>query len=306
MTSAQQRRLAGAVRADDADAIALHEAQREIVDEAPAAEVEAHVEQLEDRPSEPRGARLEAAELDLAAHAQPLGGDRGLRALDARLLLRRARLRAAPEPLDLLAEEVLPVRLDALGVREALRLLLEEVLECADVSLRFVYSATRPSSRSKTRDRDLVEQVAIVRDEQHRARELVDEVLLEPRDGVGVEMVGRLVEDREVGLGDEDARERDAALLAAAHRADRTLDVVHAEVKRASRRPRDRATSHRAARRPRRATPARPSAHRRSRPRRCASRPRRSAPSRRARARGPRARSRAGVRVGSSSGSCGR
>ena len=67
-------------------------------------------------------------------------------------------------------------------------------------------------------------------DEQHGAREIADEVVLEPPDRVSVEMVRRLVEDRELGLRDEDPRERDPPRLSTAHRADGTLDVENAQV----------------------------------------------------------------------------
>ena len=53
-------------------------------------------------------------------------------------------------------------------------------------------------------------------DEEEGARELLGEVVLEPLDGLDVEVVGRLVEDGQVGLLREDPRERDAAALAAA------------------------------------------------------------------------------------------
>ena len=56
-------------------------------------------------------------------------------------------------------------------------------------------------------------------DEQERARVLVAQVALEPLDRLDVEVVRRLVEDRERGPRHEDARERGAAPLAAGERA---------------------------------------------------------------------------------------
>jgi len=76
---------------------------------------------------------------------------------------------------------------------------------------------------------DAVEEIPVVRDEEDGAG-VVDQLLLKPEDRVGVEVVGRLVEDRHVGLRHEDARERDAALLTAAHRADGPLDVTDTQV----------------------------------------------------------------------------
>ena len=51
-------------------------------------------------------------------------------------------------------------------------------------------------------------------DDQHRAG-IFAQVLFEPRRRLGVEMVGRLVEQQQVGLAQQQLAERDAALLAA-------------------------------------------------------------------------------------------
>ena len=61
---------------------------------------------------------------------------------------------------------------------------------------------------------DVVEEVAVVGDEDHAAR-IVLEVALEPGDALGVEVVGRLVEQQDVGLGQQQLGQRHAALLAA-------------------------------------------------------------------------------------------
>jgi hypothetical protein len=47
---------------------------------------------------------------------------------------------------------------------------------------------------------------------------VLGEVLLEPGDRLGVEVVGRLVEQQQVGLGEQQPAERDAAALAAGER----------------------------------------------------------------------------------------
>src|SRR5690606_27276463 len=46
---------------------------------------------------------------------------------------------------------------------------------------------------------DVVEEVAVVRDEDHAARVLLEKAL-EPRDALGIEMVRRLVEQENVGF----------------------------------------------------------------------------------------------------------
>ena len=61
---------------------------------------------------------------------------------------------------------------------------------------------------------DIVEEVAVVGDDQHGA--LVGaQVLFQPRGGLGVEMVGRLVEQQQVRLGQQQLAQRHAAALAA-------------------------------------------------------------------------------------------
>ena len=66
---------------------------------------------------------------------------------------------------------------------------------------------------------DAIEEIAVVRDEEARAGVAREEVL-EPLDALGVEMVGRLVEDEEIRPREQRAAERDAPLFAAAERAD--------------------------------------------------------------------------------------
>ena len=76
-----------------------------------------------------------------------------------------------------------------------------------------------------------------MRDDDERALELL-EVGLEPRDALRVEVVRGLVEEEDVGVGEQQPRERDAAAFAAGERGDvrvgrreperlhRELDVV--------------------------------------------------------------------------------
>ena len=64
---------------------------------------------------------------------------------------------------------------------------------------------------------DVVEKVAIVRDRDHGAREILEEAL-EPCDRFGVQVVGRLVEQQHVGVGQQQAAQRHAAALAARQR----------------------------------------------------------------------------------------
>ena len=70
--------------------------------------------------------------------------------------------------------------------------------------------------------RGVVEEVAIVRHRDHGAGKALQE-LLEPLHALGVEVVGRLVEQQQVGLRQQQPAERDAALLAAGEHVDLLL-----------------------------------------------------------------------------------
>ena len=81
---------------------------------------------------------------------------------------------------------------------------------------------------------DVVEEVAIVRDRDDRARVVLEEAL-EPGDRLGVEMVRRLVEQQQVRRLQQQAAERHAAPLAARQRRDvgvgrRQAQRVHREL----------------------------------------------------------------------------
>ncbi len=65
----------------------------------------------------------------------------------------------------------------------------------------------------------VVEEVAVMGDRDDGAGEVLQE-LLQPFDRLGVEVVGRLVEQQHVGLGQQQAAQRDAALLATGELAD--------------------------------------------------------------------------------------
>src|SRR6202035_608202 len=60
----------------------------------------------------------------------------------------------------------------------------------------------------------VVEKIAIVADDDHRAR-IAREVLLQPQGAFEVEIVGRLVEEKEIGLGEQGCGESQAHAPAA-------------------------------------------------------------------------------------------
>ena len=89
--------------------------------------------------------------------------------------------------------------------------------------------------------RDRLEEPAVVRDEDDRRVDRL-ELALEPLEALDVEVVRRLVEEEQVGIARERARERGARQLAAGERAERPVEVVVGEAEAAQRpRRRDRA-----------------------------------------------------------------
>ena len=75
---------------------------------------------------------------------------------------------------------------------------------------------------------DVVEEVAVVGDEEQGAGSVL-QVLFEPERHVEVEMVGRLVEDQQVGLGKEHVGQRHALHLPAGKRADGLVEIADIE-----------------------------------------------------------------------------
>ena len=69
---------------------------------------------------------------------------------------------------------------------------------------------------------DVVEEVTVVGNGDNRAR-VGREVLLQPEDGLGVQVVGRLVEEQQVGRLDEELAQRDAAALTTRQDGDRLI-----------------------------------------------------------------------------------
>ncbi len=81
---------------------------------------------------------------------------------------------------------------------------------------------------------DVVEEVAVVGDDQDGAR-VIAQMAFQPVHAFGIEMVGRLVEQQQVGLVEQQPAQRDAAALAAGQLGDvgvvgRAAQRVHGEV----------------------------------------------------------------------------
>src|SRR5665647_1403241 len=131
-----------------------------------------------------------------------------LELLNTRLALGLTRARRHAHPLQLSCQGTLTSRLGLLFLLETLALLLKPV--------RVVPLVRHPLAAIELEDplRDVVEEVAIVRDSDDGARK-VSEEMLQPLDGLGVEMIGGLVEQQHVGLLEQNAAQRHTSLLAA-------------------------------------------------------------------------------------------
>ena len=180
-----------------------------LLEEEPVAEALGDVLRLDDDVAEPRAGR--DVDLDLVEPDVLLLGEQLLVALHARLRLRVARLRAHPHPLELARERAAARRLRLLLDREPCLLLLEPG--------GVVALERQPLAAVELEDpaRDVVEEVAVVGDGDDGALVRLEEAL-EPGDRLGVEVVRRLVEEQQVGRGEEEPAERDPAPLAAGER----------------------------------------------------------------------------------------
>ena len=205
----EEGRLAGAVRPDHADDAAGRERERHVLDEQPVAEALGDVLGLDDEVAEPRAGRdvdLDALDLEVRVVGEHL-----LVGRHARLRLRLPRARAHAHPLELAGERAPARRLGLLLDREPRLLLLEP--------RRVVALERQPLAAVELEDPagDVVEEVAIVGDRHHGALVVLEEAL-QPGDRLGVEVVRRLVEEQQVGGGEEQPAERDPAALAAGER----------------------------------------------------------------------------------------
>ena len=202
----QQRGLAGAVRADHADDPATGQVEAEVVDQHAVAIGLAELVCLDDGVAQPGAGGdmdLDLVELDVAVL-----GEQRLVGVEAGLRLVAPRAGVEPNPLELLVDRALADALLLLLLLQPGALLLEPA--------RVVALVGDAASAVELEDPagDVVEEVAIVGDGYDGAL-VVLEVALEPGDRFRVEVVGRLVEQQQVGLAQEKAGKRDAALFSA-------------------------------------------------------------------------------------------
>src|SRR5271165_6523070 len=213
---AEEGRLAGAVRPDHADDAAGRQLERELVDQEPLAVALRQIDKVDDVLAEPLGHGND----DLRGGRRLLG-----LLLDEFVVSGEAGLGGGRYPLALLGKSPLARYVLPALLLEALLLLFEPgriiaLIRNAAAAIELEYPAGH-----------VVEEVAVVGDDEDRAR-VGAQMAFEPVDRFGVEMVGRLVEQQQVRLFQQQSAERDAAPLAARKRADvgivrRAAERVH-------------------------------------------------------------------------------
>jgi len=77
---------------------------------------------------------------------------------------------------------------------------------------------------------DPIEHVAIVRDQDQGAAVLFTEIRFEPFDRVGIEVIGRFIENCQAGLFDQKPCKRDSSSFAPAHLVHAAIDLVKIEL----------------------------------------------------------------------------
>ena len=135
---------------------------------------------------------------------------------DPRLRARAAALGVGADPFELGGDRALASELGAIGLREALLLLLEPA--------RVVAAVGDSPAAVELEDPagDVVQEIAVVGDGDHGAL-VLGEMTLEPFHRLGVQVVRRLVEQQQVRLAEQQAAERHATALAARERRDRRV-----------------------------------------------------------------------------------
>ena len=211
---AEQRRLARAVDADDADAVPRGELPGHPVQEGAAPEVDGRVVEVDDVLAEP--GRREAHELDVVAKGWFVG-DECVGGVDPELRLARPGGWPAAQPGELLAQQVVAPFGGHGGDPVALRL-RQDVGGVPAVVLLDLAIDDLPGAVGHG-----VEEPPVVGDGGERVvgpGAMTDKVVGEPRHAFDVEVVRRLVEEQHVGVVDEDLRQRQPAALPAGHGAD--------------------------------------------------------------------------------------
>ena len=209
---AKQRRLAGAVGADHADDAGARQVEGRGLDQQPLAEALAQVastrQHLLAQARARRDVDLDLVELDVA-----LLGDQLLVARQTRLGLRALPLGFVRTH----SSSAAIVRSRPFSERSSWA---RRACFCSSQARVVALVGDAPAAvELEDPAGDVVEEVAVVRDGDDRAL-VLGEVLLEPRHRLGVEVVGGLVQQQQVGRAQQQPAERHAAALAAGELAD--------------------------------------------------------------------------------------
>ena len=207
----EQRGLADAVRTDDADDPVARQAERQVVDQHAVAETLAQVRHLDHDTAQARARRdLDLLEVELARALGLVG--HLLVALQTRLGLRLPGLGVGPHPGELVLQAPLQLLVLLALDRQALGLLLQVRGVVALVGVR-------PATvQFEDPLRHVVQEVPVVGDREDGAG-VAGEELLQPLHALGVEVVGRLVQQQQVGLAQQQLAQRDPAALPSGERA---------------------------------------------------------------------------------------
>ena len=143
-------------------------------------------------------------------------------AAHAVLRLGALRARAGADPREFALQETLTATFGLLG-------------DALTNGLRFEIRGVIPRMRKRAAIRDLddargddIEEVTVVGDEDDRTGKVV-QTILQPANGLGVEMVRRLVEQEQVGLRSERATQRHAAFFTTGKSRDQRVHRGHAQ-----------------------------------------------------------------------------
>ena len=217
-----QRGLAGAVGADDPDPVHRLDGKLQAAEERPVAVRLRDALAPQHVVADARGLRqLQAHHLELGLVLDQLVLLEALQARGAAARLLRALARLVPHDVLLLGADLVQLLLVvSLAGEHALAAQADEVGVVAgvlaDASLVDLDDAVH----------HVVEQPAVVAHEHHGPRVLLAEEVLEPAPALDVEVVGRLVEEQEVRLLEEEPRQPHARALAAGHLADQDPELV--------------------------------------------------------------------------------
>ena len=197
---AQDGRLAAAVRANQAELHAVRDAEADAANDLAAAQRDADIFKLD----QALGLAIGGGELDASRRGTRARVDIGeladefVRVVDARLGLGGTRLRSAAQPLDLGLHAVAQALLH-LALRLHVELAALEKLRVGSAHAQHALGVD--AAQLDNLAGNVLEKVAIMRDHD-AGKPRAAEHAFEPLNAFEIEMIGRLVEQQHIGLGD--------------------------------------------------------------------------------------------------------